>query len=170
MAMENIEIESDEQIDSEERLSYMVMKRNWEEVLKIFRAYPEFRANRIDHRNSNTALHAAIINGAPESIIGQMVDLIVVVDTLTLSAGNYEGDTPLHCAAARGSVYICQRILQVDKSLVRTVELMDLIVCVHTHTLQNVKKLPSYIVTYIFSQLFKSLTINYSLKFLFCVI
>ncbi|XP_054794171.1 uncharacterized protein LOC129299734 [Prosopis cineraria] len=70
----------------------------------------------------DTALHWAITNKAPESIAEALVDQIYKEEygrgMEILKAKNKRGDTPLHCAASRGSKLICEKITDVDKSLV----------------------------------------------------
>ncbi|XP_054778446.1 uncharacterized protein LOC129286516 [Prosopis cineraria] len=106
---------------SQRRLHIGVMRRDWNEVVQIFKENPEIHATKINDMD-DTALHSAITNGASETSVKELVDEIVTTKHNTmeaLRAGNKRQDTPLHCAASRGSSFMCRQILRVDKSLVR---------------------------------------------------
>ncbi|XP_054776663.1 uncharacterized protein LOC129285127 [Prosopis cineraria] len=127
-----------ERLDNpEESLFIALMKEEWDKVVEIFEQHTVMfqdkkmgnmmkatneRPNlRYDESWSDTALHWAITNGAPEDKVERLVSKIEKTGKAleTLKVKNSRGDTPLHCAASRGSRAICSRITRVDKSLVR---------------------------------------------------
>ncbi|XP_028799260.1 uncharacterized protein LOC114754634 [Neltuma alba] len=128
-----------QQESPEEKLFIALMREEWNNVVKIFGHHPlihdkkmgnmmkatnERADSRYDEFLSDTVLHWAITNEAPEFIVEELVDAIVETDNNnsnaleTLKAKNSRGDTPLHCAATRGSLAICRRITHVNGSLV----------------------------------------------------
>lgn len=121
----------------EEKLFIALMREEWNNVVKIFGHNPIIHAKKMgtmmkattdrtdsqyEEFLSDTVLHWAITNEAPECIVEKLVDEIVETGNdkalETLKAKNSNGDTPLHCAASRGSLVICGRITRVDESLV----------------------------------------------------
>ena len=68
----------------------------------------------------DAALHLAAAHGA-EDIVKELVSLLKEIAgeeecMNTLSAKNNKGNTPLHCAASKGSPYMCAHILS-DENL-----------------------------------------------------
>ncbi|KAK4259829.1 hypothetical protein QN277_006120 [Acacia crassicarpa] len=123
----------------EEKLFIALMREDWNNVVKILGQHPMIHdkklgnmmkatnersadSSRYDEFLSDTVLHWAITNEAPEFIVEKLVDVIVEVGNdkalETLRANNSRGDTPLHCAATRGSLAICRCMTRVDESLV----------------------------------------------------
>lgn len=119
----------------EEKLFIALMREDWDKVVKIFGQNPLIQDKKMgnmmkatnerpdsqyDEFLSDTVLHWAITNKAPEFIVEKLVNEIVETDKAleTLRSKNSGGDTPLHCAASRGSLTICRLITCVDKSLV----------------------------------------------------
>ncbi|XP_028781012.1 uncharacterized protein LOC114737269 [Neltuma alba] len=98
-----------------------VLGRNWDEVVEIMRQHPDVHAAKITKSEDNV-LHLAITLEAPEAIVMEFINDIrknnpeVAMEIIT--AQNKQQDTPLHCAAARGSTSICERILLFDERLV----------------------------------------------------
>ncbi|XP_028790151.1 uncharacterized protein LOC114746132 [Neltuma alba] len=84
------------------------------------RQHPDVHAAKITKSEDNV-LHLAITLEAPEAIVMELIDDIrknnpeVAMEIIT--AQNKQQDTPLHCAAARGSTSICERILLFDERL-----------------------------------------------------
>ncbi|XP_054778442.1 uncharacterized protein LOC129286510 [Prosopis cineraria] len=128
---------SEQQENHGESLCIALMREDWTTVLQIFENQPqiqdrkmgdmmkatnEIRGSRHDDESwSDTALHWAIANGAPEDeVVEKLVSEIEKTGKAleTLKAKNSRGDTPLHCAASRGSDTICRRITRVHESLV----------------------------------------------------
>ncbi|XP_054783979.1 uncharacterized protein LOC129290941 [Prosopis cineraria] len=110
-------------IKQEQSLCKAVLAQRWDEVIELYKSHPQIQAAKIA-KSQDTALHVAISLGAPENIIIKLVDEIentnvndVQVARQTLEATNEQQDTPLHCAATRGSASICDRILRVHRDL-----------------------------------------------------
>ncbi|KAK4254541.1 hypothetical protein QN277_009912 [Acacia crassicarpa] len=94
----------------------------WEEVENLYETKPEVWNAEITS-SEDTALHMAI-NENKEDVVGKLVDIIIRLrqDHLeeakkALKKKNEVGDTPLHRAAARGSVKMCKRIVEAAKSM-----------------------------------------------------
>ncbi|XP_028790148.1 uncharacterized protein LOC114746127 [Neltuma alba] len=97
-----------------------LLGRNWGEVVEIMRQHPDVHATKITKSEDNV-LHLAITFHAPEAIVMGLIDDVqknnpeVAMEIIT--AQNKQQDTPLHCAASRGSTSICERILLFDERL-----------------------------------------------------
>ncbi|XP_054783978.1 uncharacterized protein LOC129290940 [Prosopis cineraria] len=108
-------------IAAKHELDRAVFGRKWKEVAEIFRDHPQIQPTKITKSEDN-ALHLAITLDAPEATVIGLIDHIVKnnpeVSMEIIAAKNKQHDTPLHCAASRGSTSICQRIIQVDEKLV----------------------------------------------------
>ncbi|XP_028799240.1 espin-like [Neltuma alba] len=121
----------------EEKLYIALMREKWDVVVNIFRDHPlvhdkkmadmvmpknESPDSHYDESRFDTALHWAITNEAPESIVEKLVNEIANTGngraSQTLQAKDDKGDTPLHCAASRGSIAICRHITCVCPPLV----------------------------------------------------
>ncbi|KAI9079307.1 hypothetical protein K1719_038708 [Acacia pycnantha] len=129
---------SNQTTDNKKKLYYALMKENWPEVVKLFEDHPEIHGTKIaemvpkkeradagdDQYESDTALHWAITFKADELTVEKLVFEIrkkhsSVGDKAMeiLKSKNKLEDTPLHCAATRGSKRICKAILENDLSL-----------------------------------------------------
>ncbi|EXB86896.1 Serine/threonine-protein phosphatase 6 regulatory ankyrin repeat subunit A [Morus notabilis] len=103
---------------------------NWEKVVEIHKNNPAAFKTKITS-SGHTALHLAI-SESRKRIVGRLVDIAkcynnddVVEDSNNISEAkeilefaNDKGLTPLHVAAATGSMKMCRYIIAVDKSLV----------------------------------------------------
>ncbi|KAG7945543.1 hypothetical protein I3843_15G157400 [Carya illinoinensis] len=108
-----------EQIKSE--LFRMAMKAEWKKVVEKYRNELESAHNLKITRSGDTALHIAVSDGQEEIV----EDLIYVLQSPgknhaqeAVKTKNERDNTPLHTAAAMGSLPMCKRIAQVDPSLV----------------------------------------------------
>ncbi|KAK4283809.1 hypothetical protein QN277_000721 [Acacia crassicarpa] len=116
-----------------------LMRENWQEVVTLFKVHPEIHATKIaemvpnkvmadaddDQYGSDTALHWAITHKADDLAVKELVFAIKKehssdgdMASEILKSKNKRGNTPLHCAATRGSDDICKAIVESDKSLV----------------------------------------------------
>ncbi|KAK2991125.1 hypothetical protein RJ640_029418 [Escallonia rubra] len=94
------------------------MKGDWEAVVEIYRAHPEVHKAKIT-KLGDTALHIAVLDGE-ENKVQELVKLICDKDVSKAALGiaNVRGNTPLHLAAASGSVRMCKCIAEANKSLI----------------------------------------------------
>ncbi|XP_028763190.1 uncharacterized protein LOC114721532 [Neltuma alba] len=99
-----------------EELRRGVMRRDWGAVLRTMRGQPPYAELWLAKMNkwADTVLHAAIIYGTRPRTFDELFEEMPrreedVVEIL--SARNQWGNTPLHCAAYRGSPLLCRRIL-----------------------------------------------------------
>lgn len=102
------------------------MEKNWSEVLRLYQSDPKACEAKLT-KSEETALHIAVASYHADQtdanehaeVVRQMVDSIPeekAVEILKLK--NDKGDTPLHLAAAIGSVPICECIAKKDKELI----------------------------------------------------
>ncbi|KAF7842760.1 Ankyrin repeat-containing protein [Senna tora] len=91
-----------------------IMRKKWNDVETMFQKHPEIHGVKITN-SDDTALHVTINLGAPERTVLKLLDEIKQEEAL--EAENKREDTPLHCAASRGSHVICARIVRVASSL-----------------------------------------------------
>lgn len=85
-----------------------VMAGDWEEVIHAYEGNPRLQNSKIT-KFEETALHVAI-SSSEEGVVCTLVDL-TAGDNGVLLMKDCEGSTPLHLAAAMGSLLICQKIL-----------------------------------------------------------
>ncbi|KAI9077665.1 hypothetical protein K1719_040352 [Acacia pycnantha] len=82
---------------------------------------PDVQSTKITKSEDNV-FHLAITLNAPEADVRAIIDQIEKnnpeVSMEIIKAKNKQDDTPLHCAASRGSKAICERIIAVDERLV----------------------------------------------------
>lgn len=122
-------------LQPKEKLYNALMNESWKEVEALFKNYPEIHDTKIadmvnrelengvddDDEFHDTALHWAISNKAQDSLVKSLVDQIKEKSAnddkglKVLKARNKRGDTPLHCAASRGSAFICANMINDDK-------------------------------------------------------
>ena len=92
---------------------------NWDEVVMLFDDYFQRVHVAVLNMLGETILHLAISHG-PDDIVKKLVDIISVKDPehkRALKVENEEGNTPLHLAAATGSLTMCVCIAEADPSL-----------------------------------------------------
>ncbi|KAI9102929.1 hypothetical protein K1719_023368 [Acacia pycnantha] len=98
-----------------------VLGREWKEVVEIMKKHPDVQSTKITKSEDNV-LHLAITLDAPEAYVIELIDVIEKnnpeVSMEIIKAKNKQDNTPLHCAASRGSKAICERIIAVDERLV----------------------------------------------------
>ena len=102
---------------SQKELFDMVMKKEWTEVVKMYKQNLGIHTAKITS-SGDTALHIAVSEGSVEMV----EQLIKVLDSKgrkdALKIQNEHGNTPLHLAAAMGNRAMCKCIIEVDESLV----------------------------------------------------
>eukprot|EP00261_Vitis_vinifera_P037127 XP_019078370.1 PREDICTED: uncharacterized protein LOC100262122 isoform X1 [Vitis vinifera] len=102
---------------SQKELFDMVMKKEWTEVVKMYKQNLGIHTAKITS-SGDTALHIAVSEGS----VDMVEQLIKVLDSKgrkeALKIQNEHGNTPLHLAAAMGNRAMCKRIIEVDESLV----------------------------------------------------
>ncbi|KAI4301211.1 hypothetical protein L6164_034512 [Bauhinia variegata] len=97
--------------------------RDWKKVIEIFKEHPEFYTDKVT-KSEDTALHVVATHGAKDTLVQFLDAMQENIDwratRRALGAKNKQGDTPLHCAAARSSSspIMCQRIVLIDPMLV----------------------------------------------------
>ncbi|KAI4301206.1 hypothetical protein L6164_034507 [Bauhinia variegata] len=97
--------------------------RDWKKVIEIFKEHPEFYTAKIT-KSEDTVLHVVATHGANDTLVQFLDAMQENIDwratRRALGAKNKQGDTPLHCAAARSSSspIMCQRIVLIDPMLV----------------------------------------------------
>ncbi|KAI9122555.1 hypothetical protein K1719_006395 [Acacia pycnantha] len=103
-------------------LYMQTFKGKWEDVENLYKAKPEVWNAEITS-SEDTALHMAI-NENKEDVVGKLVDIIIGLPQdhcgkakEALKKKNEVGDTPLHRAAARGSVKMCKCIVEAAKNM-----------------------------------------------------
>lgn len=96
----------------EEDLLKNVERDNWWRVMEIYERYPESHVVKDD--SGNTAIHRAIYR-VPEPIVEGLVWLC---QKEALAIRNEWGSTPLHRAAAVGSVRMCRCNAKKDSNLI----------------------------------------------------
>jgi hypothetical protein len=96
------------------KLFRSTMKKRWDEVLKAYRMYPNDAPTAMLTKSGETALHIAVSSHHSDldtEGIRKLVEAISPEQAFkVLGMPNDKGDTPLHVAAAVGSVDICSCI------------------------------------------------------------
>ena len=101
-----------------EELYEQIMLGDWENVVENYGNY----FNLVHHHKLNqlgeTALHLAVSHG-PENIVEDLVQIISQKGSIkeVLTKKNYQGNNPLHLAAATGSLRKCICIAEAHPSL-----------------------------------------------------
>ncbi|XP_054790090.1 uncharacterized protein LOC129295577 [Prosopis cineraria] len=94
-----------------ESLYFSTLEGRWDEVVEEYKSSARIHKRAINTAN-DTALHLAV-NDDRVGIVKELVDEIKRKRTLSaLEAVNERGDTPLHCAASRGSREMCECIAE----------------------------------------------------------
>ncbi|CAI9107769.1 OLC1v1007207C2 [Oldenlandia corymbosa var. corymbosa] len=108
--------------DIKKNLFKTAMRGDWTQVINIYKQHPEIHSAKIT-KTGDTALHIAAMDGQA----GVVQELVKVIGNEGISGGhalealateNERGNTPLHLAAALGSVPMCQCIANVDLKLI----------------------------------------------------
>ena len=108
------EKEEEEEVTKMRRELVNAMRGSWENVVEIYKRDPRSHTIKIG-LSGDTALHMAIIS-RQEDTAQKLVQLIIHTRTekdalYVLSTPNNDGNTPLHLAAALGSVNLCKSII-----------------------------------------------------------
>ncbi|KAI9108556.1 hypothetical protein K1719_020440 [Acacia pycnantha] len=126
----NPQIMSEQERDEQDQLDPNIIRElymhtfqgKWEEVENLYKTKPVMWNAEITS-SEDTALHMAI-NENKEDVVGKLVDIIIGLRQdhgekakKALKKKNEVGDTPLHRAAARGSVKMCKRIVEAAKNM-----------------------------------------------------
>ncbi|KAK4281207.1 hypothetical protein QN277_012729 [Acacia crassicarpa] len=99
------------EVEENNELSQLTFKGDWEKVVKVYKSQPLLQISVINS-SRDTALHMAI-NDDTEDFVEELVGSIVNNQKKqALTMQNNRGETPLHRAATRKSVKMCQCILE----------------------------------------------------------
>ncbi|XP_028781423.1 uncharacterized protein LOC114737644 [Neltuma alba] len=97
-------------------LSRFISRRDWHNAVELCKRNPRLLSQGMGTWK-DTALHVAI----NENRVDVVEKLIVIIESTrtkqALIARNNKGETPLHCAAARGSVQMCELILRAGDNM-----------------------------------------------------
>ncbi|XP_054785922.1 uncharacterized protein LOC129292384 [Prosopis cineraria] len=108
-------------LKSKSELSWYLWQRDWGKVVQLCENRPELLSVGMGSSN-DTALHVSI-NDNRGDIAETLVDIIRTHKIeQALIAQNSKGETPLHCAAARGYVQMCQLILDASHDMDKDVD------------------------------------------------
>ncbi|CAL5355053.1 unnamed protein product [Camellia sinensis] len=102
-------------------LSMAATTRQWKDVLYICNERPDLQVNKLT-KSGDTALHLAVSDGQIK-VVQQLIQLLRNSGERqtkeVLRAKNAMGNTPLHLAAALGSVHVCKSFASIDDTLIR---------------------------------------------------
>ncbi|KAK2991132.1 hypothetical protein RJ640_029425 [Escallonia rubra] len=95
------------------------IKGDLKTVVELYGAHPEI--HKAVNKSGDTALHIAVLKDGQEREVQKLVGLICGkgVSKEALGIANESGHTPLHLAAASGSVRMCECIAKADEQLIR---------------------------------------------------
>lgn len=95
-----------------ESLYFATLEGNWDDVVAEYQNNPKIHKRPINITN-DTALHVAVNDGRADVVTKVVNELKKSPKSLSaLEIGNEKGDTPLHCAASRGSLEMCKCIVE----------------------------------------------------------
>ncbi|KAL7172448.1 hypothetical protein ACSBR2_032024 [Camellia fascicularis] len=116
----------DNNIDINSQLFSHAMKAEWKKVVEIYKKYAEVHVAKIT-KSGDTALHLAVSDGQ-DQFVKQLVDTIYEAEAAEPNGGkeaskalmveNERGNTPLHLAAASGSLAMCYWIAKEHPNLI----------------------------------------------------
>lgn len=104
-----------EEVLAAQSLYHLTQACNWIKVMEICKEWPRICGRSIT-RSKDTALHLAV-NDGQEKTVEELVGALK--DNTPLRETNERGDTPLHCAAARGSQKMCATMARRDSGLIQ---------------------------------------------------
>ncbi|KAI9119264.1 hypothetical protein K1719_009939 [Acacia pycnantha] len=116
----DVKLSSEMESIKKKQLFTFAMKGQWEQVIKMYVEDPRAHKSRIT-RSGDTALHIAVSEGKDE-VVAEMVSLIVshpdqLHIKVALQTQNNRRNTALHLAAEMGHSTICEKIANVEPSL-----------------------------------------------------
>ncbi|XP_028772260.1 uncharacterized protein LOC114729420 [Neltuma alba] len=97
-------------------LSRFISRRDWHNAVELCKSNPRLLSQGMTN-SKDTALHVAI-NDNRDDVVEKLIGIIESKRTnQALIARNNKKETPLHCAAARGSVQMCELILRAGDNM-----------------------------------------------------
>ncbi|XP_028794229.1 serine/threonine-protein phosphatase 6 regulatory ankyrin repeat subunit C-like [Neltuma alba] len=96
-------------------LYHSTLEGHWNEALTIYKNKVSIIHDKPINSYGDTVLHVAVNDHREDMVENLLMEITRLGSLSALKTKNHRGDTPLHCAASRGSLEMCKCIAEAQR-------------------------------------------------------